>query len=411
MRFASLSALVIIAMMGLGSAAHAQVGSTTDIITGTITGPDGKPIAGARVEVTSVETETKRSKTTNDKGKYTILFPDGGGQYTVNVRFLGMQAVTFTLARQADEDRLVGDVRMSPTATQLGPVVVRAQQNAPRGGDRPEPGGTERVLTGEQLARLPIDPSDPNAIASLIPGVVSVGGTDSTAAGFSVAGQRTDQNQVTLDGLTFGAGSVPQEAVRSTRVITNTYDVARGQFTGGQISTTTRGGTNRVAGSFGYALRDPHLEFTDDQGSTTTIGGGYTQHQFSGGLGGPIVKDKSFWFGSFQLRRRTDPMQSLLTADAATLAAFGANQDSTAQFLNLLQGYGIPLSRAGIPDQRLNDNATAIVRLDQQIGDDHSLMLRGNWQGSIQEGSRINLLSVPHHGGESAASGGGVMLT
>src|SRR3954468_8544360 len=101
MRFASLSALVIIAMMGVGSAAHAQVGSSTDIITGTITGPDGRPIAGARVEVTSVETETKRSKTTNDRGQYTILFPDGGGQYRVTVRFLGMQPASFALARQA----------------------------------------------------------------------------------------------------------------------------------------------------------------------------------------------------------------------------------------------------------------------------------------------------------------------
>ena len=405
------SVLALLALPTIAPRVHAQVGSTTDIITGTITGPDGKPLQGARVEVMSVETETKRSKTTNDKGKYTILFPDGGGTYTVTVRFIGMLPATFTLARQADEDRLVGDVRMSATATQLGPVVVRAQQNAPRGGERPEPGGTERVMTGEQLARLPIDPSDPNAIASLIPGVVSIGATDSTTAGFSIAGQRTDQNLVTLDGLTFGTGAIPQEAVRTTRVITNTYDIARGQFTGGQVSTTTRGGTNNVTGSFGYALRDPHLEFTDDQGNTTTIGGGYTQNQFSGGLGGPIIKDNTFWFGSFQIRRRTDPMQSLLTADAATLAAFGADQDSTAHFLNLLEGYGIPLSRAGIPDNRLNDNGTAIIRLDHQIGDDHSLMLRANWQGSLQEGSRINLLSVPHHGGESASSGGGVMLT
>jgi hypothetical protein len=399
-----------VAALVIPSAVRAQVGSSTDIITGTVRGPDGHPIAGARVEVTSVELETKRFKTTDDKGRYTILFPDGGGQYLVTIRFLGMQPANFTLVRQADEDRLVGDVTMSASPTTLATVVVRAQQTPPRG-DRPEPGSTERMMTGEQLARLPIDPSDPNAIAALVPGVVSIAGTDSTSASFSVAGQRLDQNQVTLDGLTFGAGTIPQEAVRTTRVITNTFDIARGQFTGGQIATTTRGGTNRISGSINYALRDPHLEFTDDQGSANSFSGGYTQHQLSGGVGGPIVPNRAFWFGSVQVRRRTDPIRSLLTADPRTLTAFGTLDDSTRHFLQLLEGYGIPSTVSDIPDARLADNASAIVRFDWQVTDDHSLMLRGNWNGSLQRGSRISTLTVPTHGGESASSGGGAMLT
>ena len=160
----------------------------------------------------------------------------------------------------------------------------------PNEDEQPTPGSTGRSLSGEQLLRLPIDPSDPNAIAQLAPGVVGLSGSDTSAAGFSVAGQRPDQNQITLDGLTFEGGSVPQEAVRSTRVVTNTYDVARGQFTGGLVQTTTRGGTNDVAGSVSFALRDPHLEFTgeDEQGASFQQ---YTQHQLSGGIGGPIVKD------------------------------------------------------------------------------------------------------------------------
>src|SRR5205085_326931 len=200
--------LIIVSSLGAPRAARAQVGSTTDIITGTITSPDGKPIVGARVDATSIETGVTRSRTTNDKGQYTILFPDGGGSYRM-------------------------------------------------------------------------------------------------AAAFSVAGQRPDQNQVTLDGLSFlGGTNVPTEAVRQTRVITNTYDVARGQFTGGQVATTTRGGTNSLAGSFSYALRDPHLEWATDQSTPTTFGQGYTQHQLSGGIGGPIIQDKLFYFGAIQVRRR-----------------------------------------------------------------------------------------------------------
>src|SRR5437868_12949868 len=135
----------------------AQVGSTTDIITGKITSPDGKPIVGARVDATSIETGVTRSRTTNDKGQYTILFPDGGGSYRMAIRYLGYAPATFNLARQADEDRLVADVRMDPVAAQLGPVVVRS--NVPTGqGDRPGPGSVERTITGDQLQRLPSDP-------------------------------------------------------------------------------------------------------------------------------------------------------------------------------------------------------------------------------------------------------------
>ena len=60
--------------------AAAQIGGTTDIITGTVVNAGGTPVAGAHVDVTSVETGITRTKTTNDKGQFTLLFPDGGSQ-------------------------------------------------------------------------------------------------------------------------------------------------------------------------------------------------------------------------------------------------------------------------------------------------------------------------------------------
>jgi len=68
----------------------AQVGGTTDIITGKVTGPSGDPIADATVEVISVETQVSRQRATDAHGRFTILFPDGGGQYQVLVRYIGM---------------------------------------------------------------------------------------------------------------------------------------------------------------------------------------------------------------------------------------------------------------------------------------------------------------------------------
>src|SRR3989442_1341454 len=118
------------------------------------------------------------------------------------------------------------------------------------------PGSSGRSYTPDQLARVPINASDLNTIATLQPGVLGIRESDSTVAAFSVAGQRTTANNITLDGMSFGSGSVPQDAVRSIRVVTNAYDVARGQFSGGLIASTTRGGTNVPQASFTYGLRD-----------------------------------------------------------------------------------------------------------------------------------------------------------
>src|SRR5258706_12602685 len=167
----------VAAIAAATSPAAAQVGSSTDIITGKVTGPDGRMLQGARVEATSIETGVTRARTTDKDGRYTILFPDGGGQYRVTARMLGLSPNIPQVNRQADEDRVVHDFTMSTVAATLDAIVVSARQ-APRAGERPEPGSTERLLTGEQLARLPIDATDPNILALLQPGVIGVAGTD-----------------------------------------------------------------------------------------------------------------------------------------------------------------------------------------------------------------------------------------
>jgi len=405
-RLASL-ALVAVLVTSARSLA-AQVGSTTDILNGVVTDADHNPIEGATVEATSVETQITRHIVTNAKGRYTILFPDGGGQYRVTVRALGEAEQRFVLARQADEDRLTRNVIMSPTAVVLEQVTVRARQ---RGGgrDRATPGSTERNIGGEQAAHLPVDASDPNALAALAPGVVSIAGTDTTAAAFSVAGQAPTLNNVTLDGLSFGGGSVPQDAVRSTRVITSTYDVARGQFTGGVVASTTRGGSNIPAGSFTYALRDKSLAF--GTGEASAFGQGYTQNQLGGGFGGALVRDKLFIFGAAQGRWRDEDAQSLLTADEATLERLGVAPDSAARFMALVNGYGVPVATVGGDSNRTTDGWNAIVRTDWLLAEQHTLTLRGDWRLNTQDPTRLSPLSLPTGSGTMHDQGGGLMAT
>ena len=398
--------LALLIIVALPAALRAQVGSSTDIITGRVVGPDSQPMAGAKVDVMSAETQVTRSTRTNDRGRYTVVFPDGGGQYLVTISFIGLAPARIQLQRNADEDRLVADARLTLTPTQLAAVNVRGRQQ-PQLGQRAEAGGTERGLPPMITNRLPVDAGDLNALAALVPGVLPIAGTDTTAASFTVAGQPANQNSITLDGLTFGAGAIPADAVRSTRVITSTYDVARGQFTGGQVATTTRGGTNNLSGTATYLNRDQALEFS---GVSGPFGNEYAQNQFSFGIGGPLRKDRAFLFGAGQISRRSSGLPSLLDADRSSLEQLGASSDSVSRFLGLLGGYGISAT-GNAPSERSTDNASLLVRSDVTLNEAHSLTVRGDWRASDQGGARIGALSVPHTGGDANASGGGGMLT
>src|SRR5216117_2872043 len=308
-------ALVALLAAVVARPAAGQVGTTTDIITGKVTGPDSQPLAGAVVVATSVETRVSHQRTSDANGRFTIVFPDGGGRYELTARYIGMAAVQVTVARQADEDRIEASIRMGLFAVPLEPVTVSARSSARS--DGAGPGSTARSFDPERLARLPINASDLNTVATLQPGVLGIRESDSTATAFSVAGQRPTANNITLDGLSFGSGSVPQDAVRSIRVVTNAYDVARGQFSGGLVASTTRGGTNVPQGSFTYALRDRSVAWGEV--TSSPFGQGMTQNQLGAGMGGPLIPNKLFVFAALQGRWRGQPLPSLVTADPSTL--------------------------------------------------------------------------------------------
>lgn len=398
-----------LAVAALAKPAAAQIGATTDIVTGVVRRVEGSiPIEGAQIEVQSLETGITRRTRSNAQGKYTILFPDGGGQYRVTARALGLSPQQRTITRNADEDRLVVDFTLSTVPTVLSAINVQARQDVPREGDRPTPGALERAINTDQASRLPIDASDLTQLALLSPGLVQIAGSDSTPGAFSVAGLSPEANNVTLDGMSFGSASLPQEAVRSSRVQTSTFDVSRGQFSGGLIASTTRGGTNTKQGNFTYSLRDRDLSVEGEDAGPAAQG--YTQNQFSSGFGGPIVRDKLFVFGALQARRRNDVVSSLANADALTLERFGVSADSVTRFTGLLTNVGVrPF--AILADDRLSDNYSGLIRFDYLSDGGHSVTVRGDWRMSDADPTRIGPLALPQTGGNNSSSGGGVMAS
>ncbi len=373
---------------------------------GRVTSPDGQPVVGAIVTVTSLYGQIVRTKQTTASGHYSVLFPDGGGQYRVEIRAVGFAPATVLVMRQADEDRLEADVRLQGTVPVMATVTTRAQRN--NRGDAANAGTTGLTLTPAQIEKLPIDGSDLATLAALAPGVVAISSTDTTDAAFSVAGQRPTLNNTTVDGVSFGGTSVPTEATRRIRVITNSYDVARGQFTGGQIATTTRSGTNDFQGSFGAQMRSPDFAF--GQQGPTAFGQLRNQLQFSGGLGGPIVPNRLFTYTAGQFSRRYDDLISLLNVDPTTLAALGIAQDTAKAFIAKVKQLGLPTTASNVPGIRGTNTGVLFQRIDWLMSDDETLMLRFDWRATAQDGARINALSLPTTGTAGSSAGGGVMV-
>jgi hypothetical protein len=406
------TALLLLSVIMLAGPVLAQSGATSDILRGRVTDGDGQAVVGARVQARDLESGLQRSASTNQEGRYTLVFPEGGGRYELAISFPTMTPVRVLVERQGDEEVLITHVQLRPGTVALAPVVVRAEHHGTPG--RAEAGSREQSLSGELTERLPIDNLDPATIASLSPGVFAVPGADSLGGGgFSVAGQRTTQNQVTLDGATFAAllsgsqpgGSglgVPQEGVRGTRVLTSTYDIARGQFAGGQVETTTRSGTNTFRGSATYQLRDDRL---DGGAGRTPWSDGYTQQRVSGGLGGPIVRDRLFYYWSFTGQRRVDHAFSLRPRDPAGFTGIGVSPDSVARFIEIAEGrYGIPMRDQTGDFVRTGSALSMLGRLDY-ILPSHTLTVRGFGSWSVQNGAFIRTLDARQHGGEISGAG------
>jgi hypothetical protein len=386
----------------------AQGGNSVDIIIGTVTDATGKPVAGAVVEAFSIETEVTRKGTTNDKGQYRIIIDAGGGQsqYRISIKAIGKNPAIYNVAKQSDDDRIILNVKLGETAVKLQDLVSTAARrpNPDQMENRQTAGESSRSISGDQAMRLPIDASDLAALAALAPGVILTTGTDSTAATFSVAGQSAASNTYVINGQTTTSSTVPQDAVRSTRVITNSYDVARGNFSGGMVSVTTKGGGNRVTGSLSSGLQNQTLAWGGN--TDNAFNAGNTRENLGAGFGGPLKRNVTALFGGFQVNRRLQPIPSLDIADATTLSRLGASPDSVNKFIQLVGATGLTGQAGAISSTRTQDQFNSVVRFDWNAGQVHVITFTGQLALNGTDPQSIGSTSLPQVGGNNTGNSG-----
>jgi hypothetical protein len=365
------AALLLAALLLLfPSPARAQ---GTIAILGTVNGPGGTPLAGARIQVTNERGESAEARS-DASGRYRLVLPARGTAYVVSAEAADINPVTRLVHAAAGAAELRVDLPMLSRAVALRPVVVRVRRLSVAGAAEYVPGAAGASNSGFELLRDPLGSSELADLLGTAPGVARTPTAEGT--GLSIAGQPADQTRYTVDGGEGSPGMVPREALRDVEVRTGPYDVSRGRFTGGQVELRTQGAGNAWGATLRLDRRDPRLQYGDAPGplrSRTTVSA------LDAGGGGPLVRDRLFAFGALSLRRSEAPARVLEEASRAGLRTLGVSPDSLARFLALTSGLRPP---AGGADARGSSLATGLLRLDAVLSKAHTLTLRLNGQSS-----------------------------
>ena len=289
-----------------------QAQLSTGAISGTVMDQSEAVLPGANVTVTNVETGIARVVESGGNGQYRVpnLIP---GDYEVQAESAGFQTgvrsgITLSVGRQAvvDITLRVGDVAERVTVTGEAPLIETTTATV------------SGVVEQQQMRDIPLNA---RSFLELVP--LQTGATFTETAGnsavqgfgkrISVVGARYNQNSFLLDGadindMSQSAGSAAGtmagvETVREFRVVTNAYDSEYGRHTGGVVSAVTKSGTNEMHGSLFEFLRNDNFDarnfFDPDEPPA------FVRNQFGGSMGGPIIRDRTFFFGSFEgLRER-----------------------------------------------------------------------------------------------------------
>lgn len=357
----------------------AQAQATTGVIRGVVTDSAGAPVVGAVVTVRNLATNFERTIATNSTGSFAAtLLPVG--TYEVNVRALGMTPFRRPALRVSLGQAVDLDIAMARQATTLGTVVVE--------GARPlvDPNETEAAtrLSAEVVSGLPNNGRNYLNLTLLTPNVAIVQGPDGDE--LSVAGQRGIHNNVSVDGADFNnpffgeqrGGQRPAftfnlDAVQEVVVISQGANAEFGRSGGGFVNVLTKSGTNELRGSTHYYLKNGALSQNAQHG-TIELDPDFTQHQFGFTLGGPLRRDKAFFFIAYdqqiydETKQKARPPSAAFTELTTFLGtAFGGT---------LRDDFG--------PIERTNDANALLVKLDWRVNPMHNAALKYNYTNSRQ---------------------------
>ena len=366
-------------------------GISTSAINGLITDNKGEGLPGATVVAVHVPSGTKYGTVTNISGKYVFPAVRVGGPYKIIVTFIGYkevvkEGVIANLGSTADVN-----AKLTEEGTQLDEIVVRSNKSSIFSSDRT---GAATGVVKEQIQALPTLSRSFSDITRLTP---------QAGNGNSFGGRSGNFNNITVDGAGFNnvfglsgtvggqtsAQPISLDAIEQISVNIAPYDVREGSFTGAGVNMVTKSGDNEFRGSvynFGRNLNYVGKKVLGAESLLDPVAQKFNVRNTGFRVGGPIIKDKLFFFISGEQERRSDP-GSTFKAKGSTLGGIESNVlksdlDKLSAFL--IQKYDY--DPGPYEGYQLESNSDKLnVRLDLNLSDKHKISVKYNFLQSLKD--------------------------
>ena len=325
--------LLLLLFSGVPANVYAQVAGGS--ISGTITDTSGRVINNVQITITNVATGVAREVATNDEGFYSApnLLP---GTYEAKFAAKGFG----TEARKGIELTVGASVALDQVlrvGSTFETIVVQSQVAAVQ----LSTSEISAVVNATTVRELPLNGRSWTDLAQLQPGVSAIhtqpdfsAGTDRGNRGFgqqlTISGARPQQNNYRLDGVSLNdyangapgsvlGGNLGVDAIEEFSVLTSNYEADYGKTSGGVVNAITRSGTNQIHGSVYEFFRNSKLDAKNyfDVGNIPP----FKRNQFGGTIGGPIVKDHTFFFADFEGIRQSKGITTVATVPSANARA------------------------------------------------------------------------------------------
>jgi hypothetical protein len=388
------SILVFMLLAASVSVAFSQ-GVTTASMNGIVVDGNNEALPGANVVATHQPSGTRYGAVTRVDGRFTIPGMRLGGPYQVTVSFIGFDSQEFDGIVLALGQSFRLDPILLEGGVDLSAVEVISNRSPVMNDDR---SGAATNISKEQINALPTISRSIFDFTRLTPQASSGGG---------FAGADGRFNNLTIDGSlfnnSFGLSNTPGgqtnstpislDAVEAVQVSLSPYDVTQGGFTGAGINVVTRSGDNEFRGSAFYNFRNNNL-LGDNAKGNPVITNQFDVAQYGFRLGGPIIKDKLFFFVSGEVERRSDPNSQFIASPGEGTNVTRVLRSDINQLRDyLFTNYGYETGEFENYSLR-TESDKLLVKIDWNINQNHKLSVRYNQLKSLRDVPASNSNSV-----------------
>jgi hypothetical protein len=356
--------------------------TTTSNIKGVVKNTTGESVSGATIVAIHTPTGTKYSSISNTEGRFSILNMRVGGPYKVAVTFIGSRKEEFNELYLDLGKTFSLDVVLADESQALKEVKIISAKNKIFQSNKT---GAETTIGRKELAALPSISRSAEDFTRLEP----------TASGGSFGGRNDQYNNYSLNGAVFNnpfgldaatpggqtnAQPISLDAIDQIQVATAPYDVTLSGFTGASVNAVTKSGSNEFHGTaYGY-FRNENMTGDKVRGESIFVPSlEQTQAGFS--IGGPIIKDKLFFFANYEIDKRTDSGSNVVANDGNTITGVNESRVLASDLAHVSTelgklGYNTGVYQGFAHNQNSNKG---IIKLDWNINENHKLAVIYNF--------------------------------